>query len=645
MKYKKVFEKINIGTLELKNRFVVPPMCTNYADHDGFCSQAHADYYAERAKGGFGLIIQEISAVDPRGRATPLQIGVWDDKFIPGLKNITDAVHDKGGKIIIQLHHCGRQTEPSAIDGQSPVAVSRIACPMTDALPEELTVEQIKELVSRYGDAAVRAKKAGYDGVELHGANGYLIQQFMSPHSNKRMDEYGGSFSGRMRFPLEVIKDVREKVGDDYPVVFRIGLDEFVPGGMSIELASAIAREVEEAGVDAIDMSVCSYVSFYMMSPSQNFPSGFNQTLAKRLKESINIPVCVVGRVNMPEIAEDILAAGYADLVDIGRESIAEPYFPNKIAENRLDDICPCISCLQSCLGYQGRPDKNCRVSCLANPVVGHEGEYDMSKVSNPKKVLVVGAGPAGIYAARFAALRGHNVTLCEKGEKMGGQFRLAGMPPTKHEIMNLLKFNINQCRANGVDIKLGTEVTEDFIKELAPDAVILATGGEQIIPKIKGIESCGYLTVEDVLDGRVLPGKNVLVCGGGESGAETAHFLGEHKRNVTVIDMLPEIAAEAHVSVRQPLMKNLENYKVNIITNAKIVEFEKGRVKFEKDREEKKLGGFDSIILALGVKTVNPLEEAAKKLVNEVYVVGDALKTGQANKAIEEGLQAALSL
>lgn len=645
MKFEKVFEPITIGKLKLKNRFVVPPMDTNFADIEGFSTQRHADYYAERAKGGFGLIIQEITAIDPRGKATMRQVGIWDDKFIPGLRRITDAVHENGGRIILQLHHSGRQTEPEMIGGQNPLAVSRIPCPMTDAMPEELTIEQIHELVKKFGDGAARAKEAGYDGVEIHGANGYLIQQFMSPHSNKRMDEYGGNFSGRMRFPLEVIREVRARVGEDYTVMFRLGLDEFIPGGMTIELASAIARELEEAGIDALDVSVCSYVSLHMMSPSQNSPSGFNQKLTRRLKDSVKIPVCVVGRINTPEIAEDIIASGAADLVDIGRESIAEPHFPDKIKEGLLDDICPCISCLQSCLGYQGRPDKNYRISCLANPMAGHEGEYQLDKTANPKKVMVIGAGPAGLYAARYAAIRGHKVILCEKNDKVGGQFRLAGMPPTKHEIMNLLKYNLRQCYLNGVDVRLNTEVTEELLNEEKPDAVILATGGSPVIPPIKGMDTCGYVTAVDVLDGKAWVGKNVLIAGGGECGAETAHFLGEHKRNVTIIDMLPAIAGEAHVSLRVPLIQHLEEYKVQTILGARIMELYQDGVSYQQGEELKEARGFDSIVLALGSRSVNTLADTVKSMVDEVYVVGDALKTGQANKAIEEGLCAALRL
>lgn len=644
MKFKAMFQPIRIGQMEVKNRFVVPPMGTNYADSDGKVTDTLVNYYGARAKGGFGLIIQEVAAIDPRGRAVPNQIGIWDDDFIPGLKRITDEVHKYNGKIIIQLHHAGRQTLPPSIGGKDPVAPSSVPCPFCDVLPHELTLEEIYDLIEKFGDAAVRAQKAGYDGVEIHGAHGYLIAQFVSPHANKRIDEFGGDFQGRLKFPLEIIKNIRKKVGGNFPIVYRMSAEEYVSGGMNIETAAAISRELEEAGVDAMNISVGTYGSMPWVFVPSDVPPGFNQELSARIKDSVNIPVIVVGRMVTPYVANDVIEAGKADMICFGRASLADPELPNKVAAGDIDEILPCIGCCQSCYGYLLDPEIG-KISCLVNPITGKE-YLNLDKPAEVKKnVFVVGGGPAGLYAALIAAKRGHNVTLYEKEKVLGGQFRIAGIPPTKHDILGMLKAYITLGKKYGVEYKTGVEVTEELILKEKPDAVILATGGVPMYPDIPGLDENKVVNVCDILDFKVQPGKNVLILGGGLNGAETASYLSEHGRNVTIIEMLPEIAIDEELPPRYFLLERLKKNGVKCITNAKITKCLDDGVIYEIEGKEKTIRGFDTIVCALGVKSYNPLESVLKDKVKELHVIGDAQKVDKANKAIEEALKVAVNL
>jgi len=644
MKFATLLSPIKIGNIELKNRFVVPPMGTNYANPDGTVSRQMIDYYVERAKGGFGLIILEVTAVDPLGKAIMFEAGLWDDSQIPGYKQLVDEVHAAGAKIFMQLHHCGRQTVPFYLGGKQPVAPSAVACPVMDAIPHELTNAEVWDLVEKFGDAAVRAKKAGFDGVEVHGAHGYLVAQFMSPHANKRMDEFGGTFMGRMKFPLEIFKNIRSKVGTDYPMSFRFGYDEMVNGGRTIEESTVVAKLAEEAGVDVLDVSIMTYASMPYMSAPPAMPSGFNQYPTAKIKAEVSIPVITVGRYNNMYIAEDVLSSGRADLIALGRESITDPFIPTKVAENRLEDIAPCIGCVQSCLGYLLNPAVN-KISCLVNPRTGHEGEYDFSKVEKAKKVMVVGGGPGGMLAAYVAAMRGHDVSLYEKEEHLGGQFRLAGVPPTKHELLGALQYYKHMGDKYGVKYHMNTEVNAETVKELAPDAVILATGSQPCLPNIPGIDNPKFVSCLDILGAKVQPGAKVLVVGGGMTGAETADFLGEHNRQVTIVEMQAAIAADEQATVRHFLMKRLEEHRTQMHTNAKVTRFFDDGVDVEENGETKSLRGFDTIVLATGVKAYNPLKEKVEGLCNEVYVIGDAEDTGPANKATEAGMAVGLAI
>ncbi|HIS66549.1 MAG TPA: FAD-dependent oxidoreductase [Candidatus Scatomorpha merdipullorum] len=656
MNPKVLLEPIKIGSLEVKNRFVVPAMGTNFATPDGFVTDQLIAYHTARAKGGYGLIITEVVAVQANGKAIIFEPGIWDDKFIPGWKKLTDSVHAAGGRIFCQLHHCGRQTLPVFIGGETPVAPSAVPCPADNSLCRELSGEECWELVEAYGDAAVRAKEAGFDGVEVHGGHGYMIAQFMSPHSNKRTDEWGGDLYGRLKLPREIFKNIRAKCGEDYPMIFRFSYDQKVNGGTTIEEATVIAKTAEDCGVDAVNITICTYASIEYMSATPMMPSGFNQHPTAIIKNSVSIPVMAVGRFNNVLVAADAVESGRADMICFGRTSLADPELPNKLAEDRLDEQIPCIGCTQSCISALTNPNRGFKISCLINPVTGHEFEYDMSRVpeDKAKRVLVVGGGPGGLYAAMTAAQKGHKVTLCEASGKFGGKFRLASIPPCKHEIAAGLKYYIHMCEKLGVDMRLNCAVDGQFIKDMAPDAVILATGSSVAMPPIPGIRNEKFLTVADVLGGAALPGAKVLVAGGGMTACELADFLCEHNRIVSVVEMAPMIAADAETAPRRFLMQRLNRWShaldfygpcLSVFTSAKITEFFDDGVAVEMNGEVRELRGYDSVILSLGVTPYNPLEEAARAACGEVYVVGDAVQTGSANNATESALAAVLSL
>jgi len=645
-----LFSPIQLGRMELNNRFVIPPMATNLANEDGTASQGLMDYWVARAKGGWGLLILEFTAIDPLGKVGPCHPCLWSDKFVDGLKKMTDAVHKYGAKMAVQLSHTGRQTTQRIIDipGAQPVSASPIPCPLEREIPRELSSEEVYVLIEKFGDAAVRARDAGFDAVEIHGAHGYLLAQFMSEYSNKRIDEFGGSLQNRMRFPIEVIHHVRRKIGASFPLLFRMSGEERVPGGRTLEESRVVARLIEEAGVDAIDVSVGVAGSGQYIFAPPAVPPGFLLSISQEIKKAVSVPVIAVGRINHPLIAEEAIKAGKADLLAWGRPSFADPELPNKVAAGQLDEICPCIYCSQGCLRtfpYPGKPLPKWGVTCLLNPFCGREGEMQIKPASKRKKVIVIGGGPGGLEAAWVASARGHQVTLYEKQPTLGGQFRIAAMPPFKQDIAKAITYYIYMCKKHGVSFKLGTEATVEQIITDPPDAVIIATGGEPIIPNIRGINGRRLATAWDILEGKKQAGNKVLVVGGGMVGCEVADFLGEHLHQVTIVEMLPEIALDVPLPVKYFLLRRLREYGVQIETETSMVEFLDDGAIVSKNDKTAQLSGFDTIVLAMGTKSVDNLKEQLEKKISELYIIGDALAPRKAIEAIEEGARTALQI
>jgi 2,4-dienoyl-CoA reductase-like NADH-dependent reductase (Old Yellow Enzyme family)/thioredoxin reductase len=648
--FERLFSPIRLGSLELKNRFVVPPMATNLAYEDATVSQALINYWVARAKGGWGLLIVEFTAIDPLGKVGPCHPGIWSDTFIPGLKRLTDAVHQYDAKIALQISHTGRQTfsEIIGIPGAQPVSASPIPCPMDRAMPKELSLKEVYELVEKYGDAAVRACDAGFDAVEVHGAHGYLIAQFMSAYSNKRTDEFGGSLHNRMRFPTEIVGNIRRKTDRSFPLLFRMSGEERIAGGRTVDESRVVARTMVKAGIDCIDVSVGVSGSAQYIIPSAVMSPGFLLSISEEIKKAVSVPVIAVGRINHPLLAEDAVENGKADLIAWGRSSLADPELPNKVAAGQLDDIAPCIACVQGCtrsFPFPDRPLSKLGTTCLINPFCGREGELEIKPASTAKEVVVVGGGPAGLEAAWVAAARGHKVTLYEKNQYPGGQYRLAAVPPFKQDIATAIFYYVHMCEKHGVSFRMGSEATADEIICQKPDVVIIATGSEPMIPDISGIGGNRIVTAWDLLEGKKQPGMKVLILGGGMVGCEVADFLGEHLHQVTLIEMLPEIAMDVPPQVRYFLLQRLKEYDVRIETETKVIEFLKDGALVSKNGKTSRLEGFDTIVLALGTKSVNSLKMQLEGKIPELYIIGDALAPRKAMDAIEEGARVAVKI
>ena len=638
---KHVFSPVKIGKLEISNRLVVSPMVTDYCNKDGTATERYIAYHETKAKGGWGLIICEDYAVDPKGKGFSNLPGLWNDNQIEGHRELTKRIHKHGTKIIAQIYHCGRQTSHNVI-GSQPVAPSPIPCPVMQEIPHELTISEIHDLVEKYGDCALRAKKAGFDGVEVHGAHGYLIAEFMSPYSNKRTDEYGGSLINRMRFPLEIISNIKQKAGNDFLVTFRISGNEFVPGGITMEDTKAIAVLLENAGIHAIHVSAGVYVSIYAIIPPAAVPHGWITDFTAELKKVVHIPVITVGRINNPLFAETIIASGKADLVAMGRASLADPELPKKAAAGKFEEINTCIGCLQGCIGWilQDKP-----IKCFVNPTLGRENEFAINPAANKKKVLIAGAGPGGVEAAIVAAKRGHEVHLYEKTDRFGGQFRIAAVPPNKGEIASFISWQRNELAKLNVAIYLNTELTVGIVNKEKPDAVIVATGGKPIVPDIPGLKKSSVVSAHDVLTGKVQVGPNVLIIGGGQVGSETADHLANHGKKPTLVEMLPDIANDVVGSVRYFLIKDLKEKDVKVLVDSTVKEVTGDSVIISKGGKEEKIGPFDTIVLAVGVKSENELVSKLQGKVKELVTIGDAMKARKALEAIEEGYKAGLEI
>ena len=632
---KKMFEPIQIGPMCVNNRFVVPPMSNNFAIASGELSERSMYYYRERAKGGFGLITVEATVIDPTAKGGPRKHCLYDDSQIGALKKVVGECHTYGSKVMVQLQQAGPEGSAKAA-GYPLKSASRIQASFSKDIPLEMTTKQIYELVELYGDAALRAKKAGVDAVEVHMAHGYLVSSFISPQTNKRVDEFGGCFENRMRLPKLIIENIRRKVGHNIAVLARINSCDETLGGITVEDAMAVASYLEACGIDGIDVSRSIHLrDEYMWAPTM-IHQGFNLDHVKHIKDVVDIPVITVGRYNDPFLPELVVKKGYADMIAMGRQSIADPYFPNKAAANQYDEITPCIACLQGCVGnmFVGKP-----IECLVNPFVGYE-EHLTEKVTESKKVMVVGGGVGGMYAAYQLARKGHQVDLYEASDVLGGQMRLAAVPPGKGDITQMVRNEITLCNKYGVKVHLNTLVDNQKVKDEQPDVLIVATGAKPLRPNIKGIENT--INAIDVLDGKVQCGKKALVIGGGLVGCETADFLGERGFEVAVVEGREDIAMDIISEHKIYLLKSFKENNIQVHTNSMVKEIKADGIIVDHQGQEETLSGFDSIVLALGSASYQPFEE---NLVKEQYVLGDATKARRAIDALREARELVIKI
>lgn len=638
-----MFSPINIGTVTVPNRFVVPPMGNNFANTDGSMSERSAAYYEARAKGGFGLITIESTVVYKQAKGGPRKPCLFSDEVVPSFKRVADACHAYGAKVSIQLQHAGPEGN-SKLTGYPLKAASAIAPSAGREIPEAMPTEEVYRLIECYGDAARRAQLAGIDMVEVHCAHGYLVSTFISARTNKRTDEFGGCFENRMRLPRLIIENIRKKTGGNMPILCRINARDEGDGGVDVHDAAAIAAYLEQVcGVDAIHVTRSIHIHDEFMWAPNITHGGFNAELGAEIKRAVSVPVFLVGRFTEPQYAELLVKQGRADLIAFGRQSIADPELPNKARNGQLEKLTPCIACLLGCVPnmLQGRP-----ITCAMNPCVGREAELKPAEVK--KNVVVIGGGPGGMYAARLCALRGHSVTLLEKDAELGGHFLVASYPPGKGEISGAIRSFIVNCREAGVDIRTGTKATPELVASLKPDAIIIATGSVPLRLPIPGLDSCGCSTAEDVLTGKADTGKRVLVVGGGMVGCECVEFLTEREHIVDMVEMKPVIGEDIVPEARKYIMANLEKHKVTQRVNARVKQFYADGVDFTDTvtGEDAAMRGYDSVVLAMGYRSNNTLEEQLKDLAPQVIVIGEARQApGNSMEATGDALNAALAI
>ncbi|NLJ70999.1 MAG: FAD-dependent oxidoreductase [Clostridiaceae bacterium] len=600
-KLKRLCTPGQIGTMWLKNRMIMPAMGTNLGNADGTISDNIVNYYAKRAAGGIGLVITEVCSPEHEGICIPGEMEIGEIKFMPGLSRIPHAVHANGGKVALQLAHAGcfAIETLTGVRPKTPSGIGSLQVP--DENPREISIEEIEDLITKYGIAAERGKRCGYDAIELHGAHGYLPLQFFSPYTNRRQDEYGGSNENRARFALNVIREIKRKTGDDYPLIYRMSGAEYVQDGFTTEMACELAKWVEEAGADAIHVSAGTWdariQNFFDVMADKLNPDGLDLTegigtsvwvpnhytrpgslkhLAAEIKKHVSIPVIAVGSIT-PEMGEEILEKGEADFIAFGRQSIADPEFPNKIMEGRAEDIRVCLRC-NECLA---EVMANCGLLCAVNPEAGQEYEVyiENKKAVDAKRVAVVGGGPAGMQAAITASERGHQVDLFEKTDSLGGQLYYASIPDFKLEFKNYLNYLILTVEKSSVNIQYNTEVDLEFLKKENYDEVIVATGANPLIADVIEGNKEDILDPLAILDGKQAVSDNVIVCGGGLVGCEVALLLAEQGKQVKMLDLLDGIAPGMAIYSKWVLQARLKEAGVEIYPYHQITKMSKNKV------------------------------------------------------------------
>lgn len=639
--FDKLFSEGRIGAMRLKNRIAMAPMGT-YLAANGAVTEELIDYYVARARGGAGLIVVEAAYPRPAGYL-PNRLWISEDRIVPGLARLTAAVHKAGAKIVLQVN--SRRGREDAVD---PVSASGVPVNKhyrwTGLTPRVLTIKDIEELVGEFTDSIPRVARGGFDGVLLHGGHGYIISEFLSSYTNRRSDKYGGSLENRARLPLEFVAEIRKALGRDFPLIVRLSADDRGVGGFVLRDAVAFSQMLEKAGIDCLDIVSGMLESYEWSVPPGCVPPGYNVPLAGAIKKEVKIPVMVAGRINTPELAEKTLLDGMADFVSLGRELLADPDFPQKAREGRVEDIRSCIAC-DECTNTKPREKRNImHLLCTVNPAVGREPDFHVAEAAKKKKVLVIGGGAAGMQAAVTAAERGHDVTLWEKGPELGGQLLLAVIPPNKSDINNLVKYLSIQMHKHGVRVLLNHEATLESVSAFGADAVVVAVGSTPLVPDIPGMDSPNVVTAHEVLRQDVSLGQNVVVIGGGLVGCETAEFLADKGKSVTVIAR-SDVATEVAVYERWFLLPRLasKNVRTMIKTKTKAITAS-GVVVVKEDGTETQIAA-DNIVLAVGAEPCRELYNELKSHGLPVSAIGDCNQGSRIMDAIHDGAAAGMAL
>ena len=659
MKDAKIFSPLQLGRTTLKNRIAMAPMSMHYEATNGTVPNQLADIFVRRAEGGAGYVVIDAVTVDHKywyiGKTTALD----KDSLVPQFAAFAKRVSDAGSTLFPQLIHPGPESI-CALKGITPLGPS-VNTNANGAVSRPITNDEIHKVVKQYGQAARRAEEAGCGGIALHVAHAYMLPgAFLSPLRNKRMDEYGGCIDNRARLILEIIEECRRNISRDFPIVLRVSGSEREPGGNSLDEMLYLAPKFEAAGVDMLEVSGgVQYEGLQNILPSHSQKIGMNVYEASEIKKVVNIPVFVVGKINDVRYAADLVERGLVDGVSMGRPLLADPDLPKKAYENRFDDITPCGSCGGRCITPEDPHHPVCK--CHINPLVGHEYDYPFNPTDKPKKVLVIGAGPGGMYTAVTAAERGHDVTVWEKSKQIGGQLNLAVVSPGKQEMCKWLTHLNYRAKKAGVKFEFKKEATVENVKEFAPDAVVVATGATPLIPTfIKGVGDYPIITTHDILSRKVtIPKGTVCILGGGEVACETAEMLMADARpnsfattgsigdvEVTLVEMQPQLMTGVCLPNRNIALASLRREGVKSYINSKVLEVTEHEVKIQhKDGTEEWLKGFDYIVLGLGSRKYDPLSEELKAFVPEVHVIGDAIKPGQSSDAMHQGFHVGYEL
>lgn len=667
MEFPYLFSPIKINTMEVKNRLVMTAMHLGYTP-EGFVTDQLVDFYRERAKGGMGLIFVGGCPIDEYGGMSNM-IRIDDDKYLPGLRRLAGEVKDAGARVGAQLYQAGRYTHSAMIGGRKPISASAVRSKLTGETPRALELSEIPGVQDRFAEAALRAKEAGFDCVEILASAGYLISQFLSSITNKREDEYGGSLENRMRFGLEVARKVRRAVGPHYPVTVRIAGNEFMDGGNTNQEAQVFAQALEKEAVDLFNVTG-GWHETRIPQLTMFVPRRAYVYLASGIKSAVRVPVLASNRINDPSEAEEILRNGEADMVTVARGLIADPKFAEKARTGKAETIYHCIGCNQGCFDniFRFMP-----ATCLVNPRAGLEGELEIKTAMVKKKVLVVGGGPAGMKAACVAAERGHKVTLVEGSERLGGQVLLNEQIPGRKEMATAVKDLAANLYYLGVEVITGKKADRVFVKEMNPDSVIIATGARPGMLPVAGADLPHVVQAWDVLAGKRGVGKRVVIVGGNAGGLDAAlflagigtippdalHFLVANRaenletllglmnrgiKEITVLEMAPKAGSDIGLSTRWTVFAELKRLGVTIITGAKVISITPEAVEAETEEGRKRIPA-DSVVMATGSVSVSNLKAELAGLVPEVRVIGDAVRPRNALEAIKEGFMAGLSV
>lgn len=689
MSYDMLFSPMKIGNVEIKNRIVMAPMCMGFGQYNGCATETMMDYYEERAKGGVGLIFTEITRInDITGASSFGQLGMSHDYQIPALREMADRIHKHNCKIMVELHHPGRQnlglmigTVPICNIGsklmgnlytkiltqavipqgkklQDKHIVPRTVAPskcerskMSDSVNRELSVNEIKRIICQFIEGAVRVKKAGCDGVELHAAHGYLIQQFLSPNTNKRTDQYGGSLENRMRFLLEIIDGIRLNCGKDFPIVVRLTVDEMYSEigqngkGYNLEEGIKMAKILSDKGIDAIDVSSAAYDTFnYWLEPT-TFTPGWRKYLASEVKKVVDIPVIAANLIRSPKQAEMQLEEGTQDFISLGRPLIADPHWPNKVKSGNENLIKRCVCCLYCFESMMKGAYKYTHGNCSVNPFVGRE-DVSLKQNGNGRKVLIIGAGCAGLTAAELLSKRGFDVTVLEKESKQGGQLNLASKPPHKEKINWVCEDLLSNAINSGAKVLFDVKADKNIIASYSPEIVITATGGNAIHPK--SFNGDNVVTVTQVLNGSIdISNKKVAVIGSGMTGLETSELLVSKGNKVTVVEMADKIAPGAWFQQLDDALPVLEKAGTEFLTSHKLLSVSSSGIELENLKEKKAVAiKVDLVVLSLGVRSDNSLYNDIKNSDSyKVYNIGDSKKIGRIANATESAYQLVMNI